>query len=40
MRPQRTEGRDGLNEMLNQSVAILYPLSYLANQNENRPIEL
>ena len=40
MRPQRTEGCGGLNEVLNQPVAILYLVSYLASQNEIMPIKL
>ena len=34
MRPRRTEGRGGLNEVLNQPVATLYLVSYLSNVNE------
>ena len=39
MRPQRTEGCGGLNEVLNQPVAILYLVSFLASQNDNMPIK-
>ena len=37
-RPWRTKGRGSLNEVLRQTISILYLVSYLANLNENRPI--